>query len=87
MKDESKYLQPFDVARLAAFSRLALTALNARMLTLGAFLSATALFSWVLWQPDWLRFAGACAYALLVLWPLQRADMARIAAAEQREES
>ncbi len=87
MKNESQYLKPMDWMRLAAFCQIALTTLNARLLTGMALLSATALFAWVLYQPDYLRLAGACAYALLVLWPLQRLDMRDIAAkAPQGEE-
>lgn len=87
MKNEAKYLVPNDLMRLVAFCQIALTVLNARLLTLFATLSATALFAYALWQPDALRLAGAGAYALLVLWPLQRLDATKIAAQLPQEES
>lgn len=78
MKDETQFLRPAELMHIAAFCKFALTILNARLLTATALVSATALFGYALWQPDYLRLAGACAYAMLVLWPAQRLDMKRI---------
>lgn len=79
MKDETQHLIPEELMFLARFCREALVILNARLFTLLGTLLAAAMFGWVLWQPDWIRFAGACAFALLVFWPLQRMEYRRIA--------
>lgn len=67
-------LRPQELINLAKFCQAALIILNARALTLLSMLLSAAAFGYVLWQPDWIRAFGACAFALLVFWPLQRAE-------------
>lgn len=51
--------------------------LNARVFTLLGLLLSAAAFGYVLYQPDWVRAFAACAFALLVFWPLQRMEAQR----------
>jgi len=78
MKNEIKNLLPEELIRLARFCQAALLLLNARMFTLLGMLLSACLFGWVLWQPDWIRFAGAVAFAILVFMPLQRMENQRV---------
>ena len=82
MKNEIKNLMPYELMALARFCQAALILLNARMFTLLTTLLSACLFGWVLWQPDWIRFAAACAFALLVGVPLQRMEAQRIVKTE-----
>ena len=86
MKNDIEKLVPADLIRLARFSQAALIIVNARLFTLlGTMLSACA-FGWVLWEPNWIRAFGACAFALLVFWPLQRMEAHRITQTEGESE-
>ncbi len=77
MKNEIDRLVPMQVVALAKFCRAAMLILNARLFTLVGLIFCAVGFGWVMWQPDWVRFAGACAFALLVFWPLQRMEARR----------
>ncbi len=75
MKRESaQNLVPEEVIIVARVAKAMLAVINARMFTLlGMILSACA-FGYVLWQPDWIRFAAACAFAALVYLPIIRIE-------------
>jgi hypothetical protein len=81
--DRITNLLPAEMMGLARFCGAAMTIINARLFTLLGALLAWALFGWVLWQPDWIRFAGACAFALMVFLPLQRMEHRRIIKEEE----
>lgn len=77
MKNEMQHLMPKEMVALARFCQAAMLILNARLFTLVGLLLCAAAFGYVLWQPDAVRLAGACAFALLVFWPLQRMEARR----------
>ena len=79
-------MMPAQVIALARFSQAALTVLNARLFTLVGMLLAAAGFGYVLYQPDWIRAFAACAFAVLVFWPLQRLEVQRLAKKENDDE-
>lgn len=77
---------PAELVALSRFCQAALVILNARLFTLlGTMLSACA-FGWVMWIPDWTRFAAAVGFALLVFLPLQRMEARRIAQQQPQAE-
>lgn len=75
--------QAAQLVAIGRFAHFALGVLNARLLTLLALAAATALFAWTLYQPDVLRLATSCAFALLVFWPVQRLEHQRILSAQR----
>lgn len=77
MRNEMKNLVPLQMVQLARFCEAAMLILNARLFTLVGLLFCAVGFGWVMWMPDWVRLAGACAFALLVFWPLQRMEARR----------
>ena len=77
MKNELQNLVPREIVMLANFCRAAMLILNARLFTLAGLCMAFILFGWVMLTPDWIRFAGACAFSLGVFWPLQRMEARR----------
>lgn len=77
MKNDIEQLIPMQVVALAKFCRAAMLILNARLFTLAGLVMSFCLFGWVMWEPDWIRFAGAVAFSLGVFWPLQRMEARR----------
>ncbi len=69
---------PAELMVIARVASAALTILNARLFTLLGMLLCAAAFGYVLWQPDWIRFAGACAFAALVYLPIVKLESNRI---------
>ncbi len=87
MKNELSKMVPQELVMLAHVAQGLLIILNARLFTLlGMFLCASA-FGWVLWQPDWIRAFAACAFAMIVYWPVVRMEAKRIAATTEGEQS
>ncbi len=68
-RDAVENLVPPQIIALARFCQAALIILNARLMMLLAMLLAAGLFAWTMADPHWIRFAGACAFALLVFLP------------------
>ncbi len=81
--DRITNLLPAEMMHVARITQALMAVLNARLFTLLSTMLAASLFGWVMWQPDWIRFAGACAFALLVFLPLQRMEQRRIAKEEE----
>lgn len=78
MKNDIKNLVPQEVIFLARFCQNAMLILNARLFTLLGMLLCAMAFGWVMWLPDWTRFAAACAFAVIVYLPAQRMESRRI---------
>ena len=74
MKNELERLVPQELVMLASVVRASMLVLNARLFTLLGMALSACLFGWVLWQPDWIRLAGAVAFAVLVYLPVQRME-------------
>jgi len=70
-------MQAPEVEAVIRFAQAGLLALTDRVFTLVSLLGTTTLFGWVMLEPNWIRLAGACAFALLVLWPLMRHEAAK----------
>lgn len=70
-------MRPPEVEAVIAFARQAMVALSERVLTLLGLLGTCAMFTYAMLNPDWLRFGGACAFAMLVFWPLMRLEAAK----------
>lgn len=70
-------LRPQELIVLVKFCQAAFLILNARMFTLLGMSLSGAAFGYVLYQPDWIRVFAACAFAMLVFWPLQRMESAK----------
>lgn len=85
MRNEIERLVPAELMAVARVAQALLIVLNARLFTLLGMGLCAALFGWVLWQPDWIRFAGACAFAILCYLPAQRMEQRRIE--NERQES
>lgn len=67
-------MRPAEVEAVIRFARAGLSALSERSLTwAGLFLSA-ALFAYAAWEATWIQAAAACAFAVLVYWPLVRLE-------------
>lgn len=78
MKNEIRNLMPAELIALARFCQAALLALNARLFTLLALVLDFVLFGFAALDPHWIRFACACAFAVLVFIPVQRMEADRI---------
>ena len=85
MKNEMGKLIPQELVLVANVTRAMMGILNARLFTLLGMVFCAAAFGWVLWQPDWIRAFGACAFAVLVYWPLVRMEAKRIAQTTEGE--
>ncbi len=72
MKNDLQHLMPVEIIRLARFCSAAMTILNARLFTLVGLLMSAAAFGYALWQPDYIRLASACAFALMAILKKQR---------------
>lgn len=59
------------------FAQAGLTALTDRVLTLLSLAGSVAMFGYLMLEPTWIRFAGACAFAVLVQYPLMRHEAAK----------
>lgn len=79
-------LMPVELVALARFCKAAMLVLNARLFTLLGMALCACAFGWVMWMPDWTRFASAVAFALLVFWPLQRMETQRVAQQQPQAE-
>ncbi len=86
MRNEIENLLPQELVAVARISQALLIVLNARLFTLLGMALSASLFGWVMWQPDWIRFAGACAFAVIVYLPVQRLEHNRNKAQEQANE-
>ncbi len=85
-REELKNLVPQELVMIANVAQSLMLVLNARLFTLLGMFFCAAAFGWTMWQPDWIRFAGACAFSVLVYWPVTRMEARRIAAQTQGEE-
>lgn len=50
--------------------------LSGRVLMVTSIVLAFALFGWTMWSPDPYRLGAACAFSVLVFWPVTRMDRA-----------
>lgn len=82
MKNEMKNLMPQEMVAIARITQALMVILNARLFTLLGMALCASGFGWVLWQPDWIRAFAACAFAVLVYWPLVRMEAQRHAKTE-----
>lgn len=73
--DPVSVLRPQELVMLANFCKVALSIINGRLLTISGMLISAAGFGYVLWQPDWIRAFAACAFSVLVFWPLHRYEV------------
>ena len=85
MKNEMKYLMPQELVIVANVTRAMMGVINARLFTLLGMVLAACLFGWVMWQPDWIRFAGAGAFAIFVYLPAQRMEHNRLTAEKEQQ--
>jgi hypothetical protein len=85
MKNEMKNLLPQELMVVARITQSMMLILNARLFTLLGMGLCAAAFGWTLWQPDWIRAFGACAFAVLVYWPAVRMEAKRIAQTTEGE--
>lgn len=84
-REDENRLVPQEIVMLARVAQSLMLVLNARLFTLLGMMFCAAGFGWVLWQPDWIRAFGACAFAVLVYWPVARMEAKRIAAVQSNE--
>ncbi len=77
-RDPVSNLMPPELIALTRFCQAALIMLNARMFTLLGMVMCAGAFAWVLLDPHWIRFAGACAFAALVYLPVLSMERARV---------
>lgn len=67
-------MEPINLMMLGKLVNASLRVLTDQLLTTVALLICGVLFGWVLYAPDWIRLAGASAFAILVYLPLVRAE-------------
>lgn len=70
-------MRPPEVEAVIKFARTGLIAISERVLTLLGLLGVCAMFAYAMLNPDWFRVGGACAFAVLVFWPLMRLEAAK----------
>lgn len=70
-------MQAPEVEAVIRFAQAGLLALTDRVMTLLSLGGCIVLFGWLMHEPDWIRFAGACAFSLLVFYPLMRLEAAK----------
>lgn len=63
-----------DVSAVIRFAGVLMTCVSERLLSWAAVAISAVLFGWVLYAPDKIRLIAACAYAVLVVWPIIRLD-------------
>ncbi len=66
-----------EVDAVIKFARIGLQSLSERALSWTALAGCMGLFGYAASEPDWKRVAGACAFAVLVFWPLLRLEAAK----------
>lgn len=66
-----------EVDAVIRFAQAGLRLLSERVLTLLALAGCVSLFWWAMLYPDWMRLAGAGAFAVLVFWPCVRLEAAK----------
>lgn len=77
MKNELEHLVPRELVALAGACRRLVLILNARVFTFLTMMLCAGAFAWVLYDPNWIRFGAACAFAVLVFWPAYRLENAK----------
>ena len=71
-------MKPTEIQAVVRVAQVYLKVMNQRALTLLGMVICAGLFAWVMLAPDWTRLAGACAFALLVYWPIVRRENAEV---------
>ena len=66
-----------EVEAVIKYGQMLLKAVSERVLTLLALLGCSCVFGYAMLYPDWMRFAGAAAFAVLVFWPCVRLEAAK----------
>lgn len=79
-------IRPPELVALTRFVQASFLILNARVFTLTALFMCAAAFAYVLYRPDWIRFAGACAFAAMVFLPCIRLESQSTKPQEQRND-
>lgn len=86
MKNDVESLSAAQILALARFCREAMVVINARLFTLFGLLLCAGAFGFAIWQPEYPRIVAACAFAVLVFWPLQRMEAKRLIVTQRTEE-
>jgi hypothetical protein len=68
-------MEPIELAAVGRAVQVLSRILTERVLTIYATTLGALLFAWVMFDPNWIRFAGAVAYSLLMYLPLVRLDV------------
>ena len=63
-----------EIQAVIRFATIAQQILALRVLTYMGFIASTALFGVALWLPSWERAVTASLFAVLIYWPLIRAE-------------
>jgi hypothetical protein len=77
LKNDLKEMVPEHLVMLAKVCQGMMNVLNARLLVLLGLLMSCGMFAWAMYQPDNTRTVVACAFAVLVYWPLGRLEAIR----------
>lgn len=75
-------MQTPEILAVIRFAQVLLRVVSERLLLILGMVICAVLFGWVMLAPDWIRVAGACAFAILVYLPIVRQDRAQ----QQRKE-
>lgn len=70
-------MRPAEVEAVIKFARAGLTALSERALTWTGLAGCMAAFGYAAYEPDWVRVAAACAFAVLCFWPLLKLESSK----------
>lgn len=70
-------MRPAEVDAVIRFAQIGLRTLSERALTWTALAGCMASFGYAAMEPDWIRVGGACAFAVLVFWPLLKLETLR----------
>lgn len=70
-------MRPPEVEAVIRYAQITLAAVSERALTLLGLAGCVTMFGWAMLNPDWFRVGGACAFAILVFWPLLRLEAAK----------
>ena len=66
-----------EVEALVRFARAGLHTLSERVLTYVSLCACIGIFGWALYDGAWAATATACAFAVLVFWPVLKLESTR----------
>ena len=67
-------MRPAEVDAVIKFARMGMQTLSERALTYVGLLASIGIFGWAIYDGAWSATATACAFAVLVFWPLVRLE-------------